>query len=212
MRHATDPDHLTARNSSNRQRGDDRSARSSSPARLRSGGLGHATTAVRLRAADRLSSLLYLPEAHPAWSRGPAVGLMIVCARSPAAPALGRRGTIHAHDHPDVRTPLGRLRHRPRARNGRFRAGVGLLLLAGMQSRVIAVTSLAVPGAVSQLCQCRSFRLGGGTRFGPRVRQGPRLDRITPDARPGQPGIRRLVTHLGALTTHSLRVPNRKSL
>jgi high-affinity nickel permease len=138
MRHATDPDHLTAVTALIVS-GGDRSAR----AARRLGfvwGLGHATTLLAFGLPTIFFSA-YLPEAvqHGAET---AVGLMIV-ALAVRLLLRWRRGTIHAHDHPDVRTPLGAyaigLVH---GMGGS--AGVGLLLLAGMQSRVIAVTSLAV--------------------------------------------------------------------
>ena len=71
-----------------------------------------------------------------------AVGLMIV-ALAVRLLLRWRRGTFHPHAHRHVRTPLGSyaigLVHGVGGSGG-----VGLLLLAGVQSRVVAVTSLTV--------------------------------------------------------------------
>jgi high-affinity nickel permease len=138
LRHATDPDHLAAVTTLIAT-GDVRSGR----AARRLGmvwGLGHATTLLAFGLPIVFFSA-YLPEPI---ERGveTAVGLMIV-ALAVRLLVRRRRGTLHPHAHTRARTPLGAyaigLVH---GMGGS--AGVGLLLLAGIHSRLVAVTSLAV--------------------------------------------------------------------
>jgi ABC-type nickel/cobalt efflux system permease component RcnA len=188
LRHATDPDHLAAVTTLIAI-GDDRSGRTA----RRLGfiwGLGHATTLF----AFGLPIILYsahLPESVQRCAET-AVGVMIV---GLAAWLLlrCRRGTTHAHAHthvhqhrdgshghrhpPDRRTPLGcyavGLVH---GMGGS--AGVGLLLLANIESRVIAVTALAVLALFTAVSMA-IVSAGWGLALGhPRVRRS--LHRVTP--------------------------------
>ncbi len=154
LRHATDPDHLAAVTALIAS-GDDNSGR----AARRLGfvwGLGHATTLFAFGLPIVFYSA-YLPEPIQRGAET-AVGFMIVVL---AVWLLVRwqRGSFHRHDHlhvhehgdgghghghrPGRRTPLGAyaigLVH---GMGGS--AGVGLLLLAQIESRVVAVAALAV--------------------------------------------------------------------
>jgi high-affinity nickel permease len=136
--HATDPDHLAAVTALIAA-GDDRARR----AARRLGffwGLGHATT-LFVFGLPIIFFSAYLP-ARIQQGAETAVGVIIVAV---AVRLLlhWRRGTSYHHAHRRVRMPLDAyvigLVH---GMGGS--AGVGLLLLAGIQSRGIAVTSLAV--------------------------------------------------------------------
>jgi hypothetical protein len=138
VRHATDPDHLAAVTTLIAA-GEVHSGR----AARRLGfvwGLGHATTLLAFGLPIVFFSA-YLPEPI---ERGveTAVGVMIV-ALAIRLLVRWRRRTLHPHAHTRVRTPLGAyaigLVH---GMGGS--AGVGLPLLAGIQNRGVAVTSLAV--------------------------------------------------------------------
>jgi high-affinity nickel permease len=139
LRHATDPDHLAAVTTlvaSSR----DRAARRAGELGL-AWGLGHATTLF----AFGLPILLlnsYLPERVQQGAET-AIGFVIVYL---AARLLLRwhRGELRFHAHPGA--------HGARSRNGAFliglvhgiggSAGVGVLLLASVQSRVTAIAAL----------------------------------------------------------------------
>jgi high-affinity nickel permease len=154
LRHATDPDHLAAVTALIAT-GDDRSGR----AARRLGfvwGLGHATTLFVFGLPVILFSA-YLPEPLQRGAET-AVGVMIVLLagwllvrwrRSSSHPHAhthvhGHRAGWHGHGHPPGRrTPLGAyaigLVHGVGGS-----AGVGLLFVARIQSRVIAVGALAI--------------------------------------------------------------------
>jgi high-affinity nickel permease len=140
MRHATDPDHLAAMTTliANGDESLGRAAR-------RLGfvwGLGHATTLFAFGLPIIFFSA-YLPEFIQQGAEI-AVGSIII-AIAVRLLVRWRRGTFHPqpHAHTHVRTPLGAyvigLVH---GMGGS--AGVGLLLLAGIESRVVAVSALAV--------------------------------------------------------------------
>ena len=172
LRHATDPDHLAAVTALIAT-GDDRSGR----AARRLGfvwGLGHATTLFAFGLPIVFFSA-YLPEPIQQGAET-AVGVMIV-ALAVRLLLRWRRGTLHPHAHKHVRTPLGAyavgLVH---GMGGS--AGVGLLLLAQIQSRVVAVTSLAVL-ALFTAVSMSIVSAGWGLALGrPSVRRS--LDRVTP--------------------------------
>jgi high-affinity nickel permease len=157
LRHATDPDHLAAVTTlvaSSKER----AARRAGELGL-AWGLGHATTLF----AFGLPILLfnsYLPE-RARQGAETAIGFVIVYL---AARLLLRwsRGELRFHAHPEA--------HGARTRTGAFvigllhgmggSAGVGVLLLASVQSRFVAVTSLlllAVFTAVSMTILSTGF-------------------------------------------------------
>jgi ABC-type nickel/cobalt efflux system permease component RcnA len=188
LRHATDPDHLAAVTALITT-GDDRSARTA----RRLGfvwGLGHATTLFAFGLPIVFFSA-YLPEPVQRGAET-AVGVMIVVL-AVFLLLRWRRGRFHPHAHthvhehrdgghghghsPGRRTPLGAyaigLVH---GMGGS--AGVGLLLLAQIQSRVIAVAALAVLAlftAVSMWIVSAGWAFALGR---PSVRRS--LDRVTP--------------------------------
>jgi cytochrome c biogenesis protein CcdA len=139
LRHATDPDHLAAVTTlvvSER----DRAARRAGALGL-AWGLGHATT-LFIFGAPVLLLNAYLPERLQRAAET-AIGLVIVYL---AARLLLRwhRGELRFHAHPET--------HGARTRAGAFAvgllhgiggsAGIGVLLLASIQSHVLAVASL----------------------------------------------------------------------
>ena len=141
LRHATDPDHLTAVTTLVAS-GKDRAARRAGALGL-AWGLGHATTLF----AFGLPVLLlhaFLPERVQQGAET-AVGLVIVYL---AVRLLRRwhRGELSFHAHPGS--------HTARTRNAAFTiglvhgtggsAGVGVLLLASIQSKPVAVVSLVI--------------------------------------------------------------------
>jgi high-affinity nickel permease len=157
LRHATDPDHLAAVTTLVAS-GKDRAARRAGELGL-AWGLGHATTLF----AFGLPILLlnsYLPERVQQGAET-AIGFVIVYL---AARLLLRwyRGELRFHAHPEA--------HGARTRTGAFviglvhgmggSAGVGVLLLASVQSRLIAIGSLlllAVFTAVSMTVLSSGF-------------------------------------------------------
>lgn len=157
LRHATDPDHLAAVTTLVAS-GKDRAARRAGELGL-AWGVGHATTLF----AFGLPILLlhrYLPE-RVQQSAETAIGFVIVYL---AVRLLlrWRRGELVIHPHPHA--------HGARTRAGAFviglvhgmggSAGVGVLLLASVQSRVVAVGSLfllAVFTAVSMTVLSTGF-------------------------------------------------------
>jgi high-affinity nickel permease len=188
LRHATDPDHLAAVTTLIAS-SDDRSGRTARRLGL-IWGLGHATTLF----AFGLPIVLYAAHLPEPVQQGAetAVGVMIV---GLAAWLLlrWRRGTFHAHAHTHVhehrdsshrhahptnrRTPLGAyavgLLH---GMGGS--AGVGLLLLANIESRLIAVAALAVLALFTAVSMA-IVSAGWGLALGhPSVRRS--LHRVTP--------------------------------
>ena len=188
LRHATDPDHLAAVTALIAS-GDDRSGR----AARRLGfvwGLGHATTLFAFGLPIVFFSA-YLPEPIQQGAET-AVGVMIV-ALAVWLLLRWRRGTFHPHAHthvhqhrdgghghghpPGRRTPLGAyaigLVH---GMGGS--AGVGVLLLAEIESRVVAVAALAVLALFTAVSMA-IVSAGWGLALGrPSVRRS--LDRVTP--------------------------------
>jgi cytochrome c biogenesis protein CcdA len=159
LRHATDPDHLTAVTTLVAS-GKDRAVRRAGELGL-AWGLGHATTLF----AFGLPVLLlhaFLPERVQQGAET-AIGLVIIYL---AARVLRRwrRGELRFHAHPEA--------HSARTRSGAFAiglvhgmggsAGVGVLLLASIQSKPLAVVSLvllAVFTAVSMSVLSTGFGL-----------------------------------------------------
>ena len=188
LRHATDPDHLAAV-SALVASGDEQSARSARRLGLL-WGLGHATTLVLLGVPIILFSA-YLPEPVQRGTET-AVGVMII-ALAVWLLVRWRRGVTHTHVHTHVhghvddhhghgheparRTPLGAytigLVH-----GAGGTAGVGLLLLARIQNRAVAVASLVV----FALCTAASMSLvsaGWGKALGHSAARRS-LHRVTP--------------------------------
>jgi cytochrome c biogenesis protein CcdA len=141
LRHATDPDHLTAVTTLVAS-GKDRAARHAGELGL-AWGLGHATTLFAFGLPVLLLHAL-LPE-RVQQSAETVIGLVIVHL---AVRLLlrWRRGELRFHSHPEA--------HRARTRKGAFAiglvhgaggsAGVGILLLASIQSKPLAVVSLVL--------------------------------------------------------------------
>ena len=139
LRHATDPDHLAAVTTLVTS-GRDRAARRAGELGF-AWGLGHATT-LFIFGAPVLLLNAYLPE-RLQQAAETAIGLVIVYL---AARLLLRwhRGELRFHAHPEA--------HGARTRAGAFAigllhgiggsAGIGVLLLASIQSHVLAVASL----------------------------------------------------------------------
>jgi hypothetical protein len=159
LRHATDPDHLTAVTTLVAS-GKDRAARHAGELGL-AWGLGHATTLFIFGLPVLLLHTL-LPERVQQGAET-AIGLVIVYL---AVRLLlrWRRGELRFHSHPEA--------HRARTRRGAFAiglihgaggsAGVGILLLASIQSKPLAVASLvllAVVTAVSMSALSTGFGL-----------------------------------------------------
>ena len=157
LRHATDPDHLAAVTTLVAS-GKDRAARRAGELGL-AWGLGHATT-LFLFGLPILLLNAYLPE-RAQQAAETAIGFVIVYL---AARLLLRcyRRELHFHAHPGA--------HGARTRAGAFgiglvhgmggSAGVGVLLLASIQSRALAVASLlllAVFTAVSMTILSTGF-------------------------------------------------------
>jgi cytochrome c biogenesis protein CcdA len=141
LRHATDPDHLTAVTTLVAS-GQERAARRAGELGL-AWGLGHATTLFVFGLPVLLLHAL-LPERVQQGAET-AIGAVIVYL---AVRLLfrWRRGELRFHSHPDA--------HRARTRKGAFAiglvhgtggsAGVGVLLLASIQSKPAAVVSLVL--------------------------------------------------------------------
>jgi cytochrome c biogenesis protein CcdA len=159
LRHATDPDHLTAVTTLVAS-GKDRAARHAGELGL-AWGLGHATTLFVFGLPVLLLHTL-LPERVQQGAET-AIGLVIVYL---AVRLLirWRRGELRFHSHPEA--------HRARTRRGAFAiglihgaggsAGVGILLLASIHSKPLAVASLvllAVFTAVSMSALSTGFGL-----------------------------------------------------
>jgi high-affinity nickel permease len=164
LRHATDPDHLTAVTTLVAS-GRDRAVRRAGELGL-AWGLGHAATLFAFGLPVLLLHAL-LPERVQQGAET-AIGLVIVYL---AVRLLlrWRRGELRFHSHPEA--------HRVRTRTGAFAiglvhgvggsAGVGVLLLASIQSKPLAVVSLvllAVFTAVSMSVVSTSFGLTLATR------------------------------------------------
>ncbi|HEU5278653.1 MAG TPA: hypothetical protein VFU26_07095 [Gaiellaceae bacterium] len=142
LRHASDPDHLAAV-STLIASGKERATRDAARLGL-AWGLGHATTLFMFGLPVVLYSA-YLPEGVQSWTET-SVGVLIVVL---ALLLLGRwrRGTFHG-------APSPRTGHRRHRRTGRGAycigllhgmggtAGVGLLLLGGIHSEIVAVVAL----------------------------------------------------------------------
>jgi len=140
LRHATDPDHLTAVSAliaGTRERATGAAARLGL-----SWGLGHATTLF----AFGLPIVLfhrYLP--RPAQEAAETTVGLVIVALAVSLLLRWHRGAFHTHDHPPrrARSPLQAygigLVH---GMGGS--AGVGLLLLASIQNRAIAVAALGL--------------------------------------------------------------------
>ena len=188
VRHATDPDHLAAVTALIAA-GDDRSGR----AARRLGfvwGLGHATTLFAFGLPIVFFSA-YLPKPIQQGAET-AVGVVIV-ALAVWLLLRWRRGTFHTHAHthvhqhrdgghghghpPGRRTPLGAyaigLVH---GMGGS--AGVGVLLLAEIESRVVAVAALAVLALFTAVSMAIVSAVWGRALGRPSVRRS--LDRVTP--------------------------------
>jgi hypothetical protein len=141
LRHATDPDHLAAVTTLVAS-GKDRAARRAGELGL-AWGLGHATT-LFIFGVPILLLNSYLPERLQQGAET-AIGFVIVYL---AARLLLRwyRGELRFHTHPEA--------HGARTRTGAFAiglvhgmggsAGVGVLLLASIQSHVLAIVSLVL--------------------------------------------------------------------
>jgi hypothetical protein len=141
LRHATDPDHLTAVTTLVAS-GKDRAARRAGELGL-AWGLGHATT-LFLFGLPVLLLHAFLPERVQQGAES-VIGGVIVCL---AVRLLlrWRRGELRFHAHPDA--------HRARTRRGAFAiglvhgtggsAGVCVLLLASIQSKPAAVVALVI--------------------------------------------------------------------
>ena len=139
LRHATDPDHLAAVTTLVAS-GKDRAARRAGELGL-AWGVGHATTLFVFGLPVLLVNAL-LPERVQQGAET-AIGAVIVYL---AVRLLlrWRRGELRFHAHPEA--------HRPRTRSGAFviglihgaggSAGIGVLLLASIQSKPVAVISL----------------------------------------------------------------------
>jgi high-affinity nickel permease len=148
LRHATDPDHLAAV-STLLASSKDRAARRAGELGL-AWGLGHATTLFLFGLPVVLLNR-FLPERVQQWAET-AIGLVIVYL---AVRLLLRwhRGALRFHDHPDA--------HGARTRTAAFviglmhgvggSAGVGVLLLASIQSRATAVASLLLLAACTAI-------------------------------------------------------------
>jgi cytochrome c biogenesis protein CcdA len=159
LRHATDPDHLAAVTTLVAS-GKDRAVRRAGELGL-AWGLGHATT-LFIFGLPVLLLHAFLPE-HVQQGAETAIGLVIIYL---AARLLirWRRGELRFHTHPDA--------HSARTRRGAFAiglvhgiggsAGVGVLLLASIQSKPLALVSLvllAVFTAVSMSALSTGFGL-----------------------------------------------------
>jgi cytochrome c biogenesis protein CcdA len=141
LRHATDPDHLTAVTTLVAS-GKERAARSAGELGL-AWGIGHATTLLAFGLPVLFLHTL-LPERLQQGAET-AIGAVIVYL---AVRLLRRwrRGELRFHSHPEA--------HRVRTREGAFAiglvhgaggsAGVGLLLLASIQSKSVAVVALVL--------------------------------------------------------------------
>jgi high-affinity nickel permease len=141
LRHATDPDHLTAVTTLVAS-GKERAARSAGELGL-AWGIGHATTLLAFGLPVLFLHTL-LPERLQQGAET-AIGAVIVYL---AVRLLRRwrRGELRFHSHPEA--------HRVRTRKGAFAiglvhgaggsAGVGLLLLASIQSKSVAVVALVL--------------------------------------------------------------------
>lgn len=164
LRHATDPDHLTAVTTLVAS-GRDRAARRAGELGL-AWGLGHATT-LFVFGLPVLLLHAFLPERVQQGAET-AIGLVIVYLAVRLL-VRWRRGELRFHSHPDV--------HQPRTRKAAFAiglvhgtggsAGVGFLLLASIQSKSLAVASLillAVFTAVSMSVLSTGFGATLGAR------------------------------------------------
>ena len=188
LRHATDPDHLAAVTTLIAT-GDDRSGQAARRLGL-VWGLGHATTLFVFGLPIVFYSA-YLPEPVQQGAET-AVGVMIVALavwllvrwrRGPFHPHAHthvdeHRGGGHGHGHPPGRrTPLGAyaigLVH---GMGGS--AGVGLVLLAEIQRRVVAMTALAVLALFTAVSMWIVSAGWGLALSRPSVRRSP--DRVTP--------------------------------
>ena len=160
LRHASDPDHLAAVTMLIAS-GRERSARAA--ARLGfAWGLGHATTLFGFGLPIVLSKA-FLPESV---QRGAETGVgLVISALAVWLLVRWRRGLFHVHVHPRDGSlhahghthPAGTHAHRPRSARSPHQAyaigllhgiggsaGVGVLLLAAIHDRAIAVTALAL--------------------------------------------------------------------
>jgi hypothetical protein len=140
LRHASDPDHLTAMTTmiaSRRERATRHAARLGF-----SWGLGHATSLFVFGVPVVLYSA-YLPETVQQGAET-AVGCLIV-ALAVALLVRWRRGAFHAHGHVHPRGRSSRQAYAIGLVHGMGgTAGVGLLLLASIPSRPLALVALAL--------------------------------------------------------------------
>jgi cytochrome c biogenesis protein CcdA len=159
LRHATDPDHLSAVTTLVAS-GKDRAVRSAGELGL-AWGLGHATT-LFIFGLPVLLLHAFLPERVQQGAET-VIGLVIIYLAVRLL-ARWRRGDLSFHSHPEA--------HSARTRRGAFAiglvhgaggsAGVGVLLLASIQSKPLAVVSLvllAVFTAVSMSVLSTGFGL-----------------------------------------------------
>jgi high-affinity nickel permease len=169
LRHASDPDHLAAVTTliaSGRDRAAHRAARLGL-----TWGLGHATSLFVFGLPVVLYSA-YLPESVQSAAET-SVGFMIVVL-AVVLLVRWRRGLYRESAHTHVRTRTGRQAYAIGLVHGiGGTAGVGLLLLAGIDNRLVAIAALAV----FAFCTAVSMALLS-TGFGVALSSAPARDRV----------------------------------